>query len=277
MTPDAVREAVAERVPFACTATPGGLGRLEVVPSTGSTSTDLAAAAAADPDAWPDRSVLVTDHQTAGRGRAGRTWETPAGEALTFSVLLRPAVPADRLGWLPLLGGLAVVQALGDLGLEAGLKWPNDVLVVDAGDHLPGWGRHRKVAGVLGDLGAGGVVLGIGLNVHQRVLPVPSATSLALCDVDVERPALLGAVLAYLVALDERWRAADGDACAADLAAQCAAVCLTLGAHVRVSRPGGDVLAGDASGLTDHGALRVVDAAGATHVVLAGDVEHVRA
>jgi len=270
LVPDAVRAALAGVVPT-------GLGRVEVVPRTGSTSSDLMAAATADPAAWPDRSVLVTDHQTAGRGRSGRTWETPAGEALTFSVLLRPRVPADRLGWLPLLGGLAVVRALEDLGVEAGLKWPNDVLVVDAAEQLPGWGRHRKVAGVLGELGADAAVLGIGVNVHQRTLPVPSATSLAVCGITVPRSVLLATVLAELVALDERWRAADGDASAVELAAECAAVCLTLGAQVRVSRPGGAVLTGHAIGLSDHGALRVADDDGHVHVVLAGDVEHLRA
>lgn len=279
LTADAVRAALARAVP-------GGVGRVEVVARTGSTSTDLMAAASAasaasadtaDTQPWPDRSVLATDHQTAGRGRAGRAWETPAGEALTFSVLLRPQVQADRLGWLPLLAGLAVVRALEDLGVEAGLKWPNDVLVVGVGDPLPGWGPHRKVAGVLGDLGAGAAVLGIGVNVHQRTLPVPSATSLAACGVPAVRADLLAGIVAELVALDERWRAADGDACAVELAAECAAVCLTLGARVRVSLPGGDVLAGDAVGLSDHGGLRVVDDVGRQHVVLAGDVEHVRA
>lgn len=269
LTADAVRAALAAAVPV-------GLGRIEVVARTGSTSTDLMSAATSDAAGWPDRSVLVTDHQTAGRGRSGRVWETPAGEALTFSVVLRPRVAADRMGWLPLLGGLAVVRALEDLGVEAGLKWPNDVLVLDAAEHLPGWGRHRKVAGILGELAAGAAVLGVGVNVHQRTLPVPSATSLAACGVAVTRPALLAAVLAELVALDERWRAAGGDASAVELAAEVAAVCVTLGAQVRVSRPGGDVLTGHAIGLTDHGALRVADDAGHQHVVLAGDVEHLR-
>lgn len=272
LTDDAVRAALA---PLAA-GVAGGLGRVVVTASSGSTSTELVAAAAADAGAWPDRSLLVTDHQTAGRGRAGRTWETPAGQALTFSVLLRPRVPPDRLGWLSLLGGLAVVHALADLGVEAGLKWPNDVLVVDAADQLPGWGRHRKVAGVLGELGPGGAVLGIGVNVHQHALPVPSATSLAVCGVAADRAGLLAAVVGALIGLDERFRAADGDAVAAGLAAQVAAVCLTLGARVRVSRPGGEVLTGNAAGLTHDGGLRVVDDAGREHTVLAGDVEHLR-
>lgn len=263
---------------------PRGLGRVEGVASAASTSSDLVAAAGAVPgehaqvpSAWPDRSVLVADHQVAGRGRAGRTWETPAGVALTFSVLLRPAVPSARLGWVPLLGGLAVVQALaGVVGLRAVLKWPNDVLV-DAVDEVPGWGAFRKVAGVLGDLVATpdgtAVVLGIGINVAQRgdELPVPSASSLALAGAVVDRTVLLATVLARWAELDDRWRAHDGDAGAAGLAAQVAAVCTTIGRDVEVDLPGGAVLAGLATGLADDGAL-LVTTGGRTRAVHAGDV-----
>jgi BirA family biotin operon repressor/biotin-[acetyl-CoA-carboxylase] ligase len=274
LTADVVRRAVAGVFP-------GGLGRVEVVGRTGSTSTDLVAGALSDADAWPDRSVLVADHQMAGRGRSGRTWETPAGQALTFSVLLRPGVPVERFGWLSLLAGLAVTRAIDALGATVRLKWPNDVLVADAGEPIAGWGRRRKVAGVLGEVvvgQAGGpmAVVGIGVNVHQRVMPVPTATSLASCGVRAERVGLMVAVLGWLVGLDDRWRAAGGDAVAAGLADECAAACETLGASVRVVMPGGGVLEGLASGLSGDGGLLVVDAAGREHVVLAGDVERVR-
>src|SRR5665647_353166 len=151
-------------------------------------------------------------------GRSGRTWQTPPGSALTASVLLRPAVPVDRFGWLSLLGGLAVVRALTTLGVRAVLKWPNDVLVAEADTReLLGWGRHRKVAGVLADLlpesAAGGgpaAVIGIRVNVSQPAeeLPVASATSLAVCGVVGDRTELLAAVVASLVELDDRRRAA---------------------------------------------------------------------
>ena len=142
---------------------------------------------------------------------------------------------------------------------------------------LAGWGTARKVAGVLGDLVADAeppaAVVGIGVNVGQPAdaLPVPSATSLAALGVAAERVDVL-----VLVALDDAWRAAGGDAVAAGLAAECAAVCATLGSRVRVLRPGGDVLEGVAVSLAADGALRVADDAGAVRTVLAGDVEHVR-
>lgn len=260
----------------------GRLGSVRVVERTGSTSTDLVAAAR---EGAPDRTVLVADHQAAGRGRAGRTWETPPGQALTVSVLLRPPVPAHALGWLALLGGLAVVDALAGLRCEAVLKWPNDVLLPDAGDDdVPGWGRDRKVAGVLGDVVTAGpdgtaAVLGIGVNVAQGrgTLPVPHATSLAAAGAAVDRVDLLARVLGALVDLDDAWRAAGGDAVGAGIAARCAAVCATLGAPVRVLRPGGEVLQGTAVSLGGDGALRVADAEGRVHAVLAGDVERLRA
>ena len=248
-------------------------GRLLVVDRIGSTSTELRSrASAADP--WPHGSVLVAGHQVEGRGRAGRTWTTPSGQALTFSVLLRPAGRPGRLGWVPLLGGLAVVQALTSFGLEAVLKWPNDVLL-PAATPLPGWGRYRKVAGVLGDLVAGpapAVVLGIGINVHQRgdELPVPSATSLAAVGLETRRVEVLASVLDRLFALEREWEAEDGTTPSA-LAEAVTGACVTIGRPVEAHRPGGQVLCGLAVGLADDGAL-LVEADGRTHAVHAGDV-----
>jgi BirA family transcriptional regulator, biotin operon repressor / biotin---[acetyl-CoA-carboxylase] ligase len=263
------------------------LGRVAVVERTDSTSSDVVAGLLADPASWPDRSVLVTDHQVAGRGRRGRTWTTPPHTAVTFSVVLRPdprEVPVDRWGWIPLLAGLAVVEALDEVaGVRAVLKWPNDVLVETDGEPLPAWGRRRKVAGVLGDLVAVGdgraAVVGIGINVEQdeQQLPVDSATSLALIgDRRATRDMVLAAVVRHLVDLDARWRSARGDAAAAGLADRCAAVCASLGEPVRVELPGDRVLQGVARSLGADGSLEVVDDGGQVHPVLAGDVHHVR-
>lgn len=269
------------------------LGRVEVVDRVASTSTELARAAAEDPAAWPDRSVLVADHQEAGRGRAGRTWSTPRGVALTVSVLLRPApgeVPVEALGWVPLIGGLAAARAVRDLGAPAVLKWPNDVLLPAAPGEpdVPGWGPFRKVVGVLADVvpgggvapatgvvtGAGGapgvaVVLGIGVNVAQSAdqLPVPSATSLALAGVSVTRADVLVGLLARWVEADAAWRAAGGVGPVEDWSR----LAVTLGRAVRVALPGGGELTGTAVALEPDGALRVAHDGG-TSVVRAGDV-----
>ena len=114
--------------------------------------------------------VVVAEHQTAGRGRLDRTWETPARAALTFSVLLRPGSPPADWPWLPLLTGYAVARALREAGVPTpALKWPNDVLVDD-----------RKVAGILVErvetpTGPAAVV-GIGLNVAPTAEELPVAT-----------------------------------------------------------------------------------------------------
>ncbi|MGN6743861.1 MAG: biotin--[acetyl-CoA-carboxylase] ligase, partial [Amnibacterium sp.] len=114
--------------------------RLEVREEAGSTNADLAAAAGAAPADWPAWSVLVTDTQTAGRGRLGRSWTAPPGTSLAISVLLRPRIPADRYGWLSLLAGTAMAAALRDAGVAAAVKWPNDVLI-----------GGRKVCGLLAE------------------------------------------------------------------------------------------------------------------------------
>lgn len=253
-------------------------GRVVLVERTASTSSALTDAVRREPEEWPDRSVLVADHQEAGRGRAGRTWTTPARAALTASVLLRPDVPGERLGWLPLLTGLAVVRAVRGSGVEAVLKWPNDVLVPSPdGSVLDGWGTRRKVAGVLAEVVTTAdhpaVVVGIGINVSQdeAELPVPSAISLAGAGAAVDRLTLLVDLLTELVALDERWRAGD-----LSVVSEVSAVCSTLGSGVRVELPGGGRLEGTATGLAPDGALVVTGPDGARHQVLAGDVHHLR-
>lgn len=241
--------------------------RVEVVARTGSTSSDLAAAVARDPDGWPHLSVLAADHQDAGRGRAGRTWTTPPGQALTFSVVLRPPVGPDRWGWVPLLAGRAVALALGPLRVAARVKWPNDVVVGGFAD-LPGWGAERKVAGVLAEVVGEAVVVGIGVN--TRAEPVPHAVSLATLGARPDRAGLLAAVVRHLAdALD---LLAHGGAAAE----ACAQVSATLGRAVRVEGPGGAVTAGTAVALAPDGALVLRTGTGPV-TVHAGDVVHLRA
>ncbi|AEE46961.1 biotin--[acetyl-CoA-carboxylase] ligase [Cellulomonas fimi] len=263
----------------------GPLARVDVVARTGSTNADAVAAVRADPDAWPHGSVLVADHQDAGRGRAGRGWETPPRTALTCSFVARPRVPARTLGWLPLLAGLGAVTAVrATAGVPAVLKWPNDVLV-PADTEVPGWGAARKIGGILTEVvptppGTDpAVVVGIGLNVAQTAdeLPVPHATSLALAGAHhVARETLLVALVTALDDVAARWRDADGDAHASGLADEVAAVCATLGSAVRVELPGGEEVVGVAEGLDADGGLVVATADGRPHHVLAGDVRHVR-
>src|SRR5437899_1944442 len=143
---------------------PDGLWReIEVVESTGSTNADLLARAQ---QGEAEGTVLAAEEQRAGRGRMGRTWTSPPRAALTFSLLLKPAVPPARRGWLPLLTGVAVAAAVTRAtGVETGLKWPNDVLAGD-GD--------AKLAGILAEAAGDAVVVGLGLHVSTEPADFPS-------------------------------------------------------------------------------------------------------
>ena len=261
----------------------GPLARLEVVAESASTNSELAAAVAADPAAWPAPALLVAEHQVAGRGRSGRAWQTPARTALTGSLLVRPDVPRERLSWLPLLAGLATVRCLrATAGVEAVVKWPNDVLVPAPGAvaEVAGWGTYRKVAGILCELlPDGGAIVGVGLNVLQveDELPVPSATSLALVGAaTTDREVLLTALEESFAQTLGRWQDAGGDAAEAGLAGECAEVSATLGAHVRVDLTGGGQVTGEAYGFGPDGSLLVREQDGTTRVLHSGDVHHLR-
>src|SRR6266480_6481452 len=157
----------AARLNGALSSQPGLWREVRVVGETGSTNADLLAKTRSGAD---EGLVLVAEAQTSGRGRMGRRWISPPRRALTFRSLLRPAVPAGLLGWVPLLAGVAVASALQrTAGVDARLKWPNDVLVDGA-----------KIAGILAERWGNAIVIGTGINVLQQrgELPVPSATSL---------------------------------------------------------------------------------------------------
>jgi BirA family transcriptional regulator, biotin operon repressor / biotin---[acetyl-CoA-carboxylase] ligase len=255
---------------------------IDVVASTGSTNVDLLARATNDPAA-DEGQVLVAEEQTAGRGRLGRTWTSVPGAALTFSVLLRPVtVPAERRGWLSLIAGVAVASAVRSVtgdgrpggGVDAVLKWPNDVLV-----------GERKLAGILAEQSPDGaaVVIGMGLNVATPAdaLPVSPAglpaTSLLVEGASVSREALLLEVLRQF----ERWYVAfraDPDATRTGLLDTYLPLCRTLGQRVRVELPIGRFMTGIASGIDSDGRLLVADnPADPPMAISAGDVIHIRA
>jgi BirA family biotin operon repressor/biotin-[acetyl-CoA-carboxylase] ligase len=248
----------------AAAALSGRWARVTVTEETASTNADLLADAAA-----ADRTALVAEFQSAGRGRFDRRWESPPRSGLTFSALFRPEVPLPRWGWLPLLAGVALAETVtGVTGLEVSLKWPNDLLAPD--------GEH-KLAGILAQTADDVVVIGIGLNVSASAeeLPVEAATSLAQCGAAViDRTALLTAVLERLDARVAQWADFGGDAEACGLAAAYREWCSTLGRDVQVSTPDGP-LAGVAVDI-DPGGRLVVEAGDERHALSAGDVTHVR-
>jgi len=194
-------------VPLAAEVTPhlktSTLGRsieyLDTVDSTNRAAGELARQGAGE------GAVVVADAQTAGRGRMGRRWESPAGDNLYFSVLLTPNVEPARVPQLALVAAVAVHEGLAEFCPEitAQIKWPNDILV-----------GGRKVAGILCEANLEAdrvhrVILGIGINVNGSRVPrglQATATTLRLAGGrEVSRPALLGAVINHLEARYEGW------------------------------------------------------------------------
>ena len=224
----------------------------------------------------PSGAMVIADQQTAGRGRLGRSWQAEPGQALMFSLLLRPP-PAlqspERLAQLPMalaLGALAALRLRLPDPSAAALKWPNDLLLAG-----------RKAAGMLTELAwdeAGPrVIVGLGLNLRQRAFPgLPDASSLALAlqaAVEDEDPRLhRGDLAADLLraAAAELARLAGGEALTPRWAAELA----TLGRWVRVRRleEDGGVLEGLAEGVAADGALLLRTEAGVLLQLRAGDV-----
>lgn len=237
--------------------------RVVTVAESGSTNADLAARARAGD---PSGSVLLADHQTAGRGRFSRVWTAPPGASIALSVMLRP--PTDRPSrwlWLPLLAGLAVVDGLrAASGVEGRLKWPNDVLI-----------NGRKVCGILAERvespAGAAVVIGMGINTRLTTadLPVPTATSLAIEGADADPGAVAVAVLRAFEGWYTRWLAGT------DLREAYAAASGTVGRRVRVELGPGDALEGVAVGVDADGRLLVRTASGVREFA-AGDVWHLR-
>ncbi|WP_152647944.1 biotin--[acetyl-CoA-carboxylase] ligase [Demequina sediminicola] len=284
MTPTLPATVSASRKPLTADALAGLVGegrqlsRLDVRETAASTNTAMLEAVRRDAGAWPAFSALVADHQTAGRGRSGRSWATPQGAALTASFLLRPEVPGDELGWAPLVVGLATVRTLRDAGVGAYLKWPNDVVVESGVKPIPGWGRWRKVVGILCEMAPrsgvdqeAAVVAGIGINVSQSSgeLPVPHAASLYTLGAGwLDRVALVKSLVAHLRDGVAMWEA-DEDFPQVHAAVE--GVCASIGWDVTVATPSGESVMGRVTGLSPSGALVVATREGEREI-LAGDV-----
>src|SRR6185295_4186783 len=218
--------------------------RLDTVDSTQRHAAALAADGAAD------GTAVVAETQTQGRGRRGRVWQDAPGASLLVSVVLRTSLPPARLPTLSIAAGVAVAEALhAEAGLDARLKWPNDVLV-----------GGRKIAGVLLERRGDAVILGIGINVTRDAIPselAERATSIADEGGSPDREALLAI---------GRWRARLERDGFEPVRAQWMAQTGMLGRPVTV-----EGVAGTALGIDTDGALLVQTETGPTRV-LAGDV-----
>ncbi len=214
--------------------------------------------------------VIIAETQTAGRGRRGRAWVSPPGKSLAMSLILRPELPPSRAPELTLVAAVALAETLSDSGVDAKIKWPNDVLV-----------NGRKAAGILTELSADVervhfVILGIGVNLNVPRGDFPPelgeiATSvLAEKQAPVHRALFTAALLGKL----ERWLEQWADQGFAPVREAWKAASSTLGQEVLV-RAEGRELRGVAEDIDEAGAL-VLNVAGRRERVLSGDVEQLR-
>ena len=232
----------------------------EELPSTNDRARELADAGAVHGE------VVIAECQTAGRGRRGRAWSSPAGKNLYLSVILRPALPPQRAPELTLVASVAACDACRKAGVDAGIKWPNDLLV-----------DGRKVAGILTELSAEAdavhwVILGIGVNLNAAPGDFPAELHAVATSLSIERgqPVPRALFAAALLSELEQWldlHAAEGFGPIRDAWRERS---VTLGREVRVDGDGGEI-AGVAEDIDDSGALLVRGAGGLVRIV-AGDV-----
>ncbi len=229
-----------------------------MVEVTGSTQDDLLASVERNDARNGD--VLVTEFQSAGRGRLDRKFDAPQSSALMFSLYLQPSRDKSDWSFLPLLSGLIVSLALAELdpGLEVSLKWPNDLLI-----------GERKVGGIIAHATEKGIVVGIGINVAmtESELPVTHATSLALNNYrELDRNVILSRILTQYEEIFLRWQAGE------DLRHLYRERSSTVGKEVRVDSQQGAHINGLAIDIAPNGELILKDG---TRVTV-GDVVHLR-
>ena len=209
-------------------------------------------------------SIILAETQKEGRGRLSRGWASPPG-GIWMSLVLRPNIPLSRVYRINMAASVSICRAVCQLGLEAGIKWPNDILI-----------REQKLCGILTELGAqvdrlDYAVVGVGLNANNDTAAFPSqwrSTSLAArLGRSIDRCALIAAILNEMEqALDdieshelyEEWRSRS----------------LTLGKRVRISSAEGDLM-GQVLDLDQDGAL-ILEQGGDRRRILAGDCIHLR-
>jgi BirA family biotin operon repressor/biotin-[acetyl-CoA-carboxylase] ligase len=203
--------------------------------------------------------VLVTEFQTAGRGRLDRTFEAAPGSALLFSFFLKPKRVRSDWGFIAHLAALSMQEVISqDHQLQVRLKWPNDILIGD-----------KKVAGLLAQATDDGVIIGIGVNVAMTAeeLPVETATSLAITGSQkLDRNLILGEFLTHFQVNFEAWDRG------ADFTDRYSAVCATLGCQVQIEVIGRENRIGTALNINKTGALMLEDG----FEVNVGDVVHLR-
>jgi BirA family biotin operon repressor/biotin-[acetyl-CoA-carboxylase] ligase len=237
----------------------------ETLPSTNARAYELAQEGAFHGE------VVLTEAQTAGKGRRGRSWSSPPGKNLYFSAILRPELPPQRAPELTLVAAVALCETLREAGVKATIKWPNDVQI-----------EGKKVAGILTELSADTervhfVVLGVGVNLNAKPDDFPPELSEIATSVLISRGQSVPRALftAALWTRLEQWLDVHTEEGFASVRTAWKSMASTLGQDVLV-RSEQKELRGVAEDLDEDGALLLRTPDGKLERVLAGDVEQVR-
>ena len=232
--------------------------RVSVVDITESTQVDLLQLVSSNQAL--SKCVIVSEFQSAGRGRLDRNFEAAPMTALTFSMYIEPKVDKTEWSFLTLLAALSVREAIASLDstTRIDVKWPNDLLI-----------GEKKCAGIIAQATDKGVVIGIGINVgmNESELPVPTATSLAIeGGLELDRNIILGAILNHFEVNLQIWELGKS------FISEYKEASATIGANIEVSLPGGKVIKSRAIGVSDAGELLLESG----EAVTVGDVVHLR-
>lgn len=213
-------------------------------------------------DPW---TVVVADHQSAGRGRQGRSWNSDAGAGLWASVLVE-LDDCPEPGWLPLIAGLSVVSTLNQFTTaHIGVKWPNDVVVAD-----------RKLAGILTEAisRTSRYIVGIGINFESNIYPgAIGLNDIAVTGVPINRDGVLNQLVNELQGRIHQWKSQQWDT--DSLRESYARECISIGAELQITEPHGITWSGTGMGVTPSGHLLVRET-GTTfeRTVIAADIVH---
>ena len=232
--------------------------RVSVVDITESTQVDLLQLVSSNQAL--SKCVIVSEFQSAGRGRLDRNFEAAPMTALTFSMYIEPKVEKTEWSFLTLLAALSVREAIASLDstTRIDIKWPNDLLI-----------GEKKCAGIIAQATDKGVVIGIGINVgmNESELPVPTATSLAIeGSLELDRNIILGAILNHFEVNLQIWELGKS------FISEYKEASATIGANIEVSLPGGKLIKSRAIGVSDAGELLLESG----EAVTVGDVVHLR-
>lgn len=228
----------------------------------------------------PQGTVVLADKQTAGRGRLQRPWFSPPGANIYGSLIFSLNLPFQAMGWIPLMAGTAIAQAIGDhTNLEITLKWPNDILIAE-----------RKVGGILCESFKRNsaeicVVIGFGINVNlsQETFPTELQAMATSLQIEAQRPLDRHQLLTSMTTtLEQGWETllSQGPAsCRLAYTARCS----TLGSQIQVQFPDGRLLDGLAQSIGEQGQLQIQTSPSGTKEqsanivdIHSGDIRHIR-